>query len=87
MYLASQLRTLSSEMSLAEFRWRGLLLAMELAQRVGEKVVQAALERGLLINAPRPSCLRFMPALNIDRREIDTMIPILKEAISCCSDN
>ena len=29
---------------------------------------------GLLLNAPRPSVLRFMPALNVARVEVDLMI-------------
>jgi acetylornithine/N-succinyldiaminopimelate aminotransferase len=31
----------------------------------------------LLLNAPRPSTLRFMPALTVSREEIDRMIVIL----------
>lgn len=83
-YLASKLRALSTEMNMGEVRGLGLLLALELVRPIGEAVAQAALQRQLLINSPRPSVLRFMPALNIDRREIDKMLPILKEAISCC---
>jgi acetylornithine/N-succinyldiaminopimelate aminotransferase len=83
-YLASKLRALSTEMNLGEVRGLGLLLALELGRPVGENVVQAALQRRLLINSPRPSALRFMPALNVGRSEIDKMLPILKEAISCC---
>lgn len=33
---------------------------------------------GLLLNAPRPSILRFMPALNVTTEEIDTMIGMLR---------
>jgi acetylornithine/N-succinyldiaminopimelate aminotransferase len=29
---------------------------------------------GLLLNAPRPNLLRFMPALNVTRAEIDQML-------------
>jgi acetylornithine/N-succinyldiaminopimelate aminotransferase len=83
-YLASKLRALSAEMNMGEVRGLGLLLALELGRPIGEAVAQAALQRQLLINSPRPSVLRFMPALNIDRREIDKMLPILKEAISSC---
>jgi acetylornithine/N-succinyldiaminopimelate aminotransferase len=31
----------------------------------------AAGNTGLLLNAPRPSVLRFMPALNVTRAEVD----------------
>lgn len=36
---------------------------------------------GLLLNAPRPNLLRFMPALNVTREEIDQMIGMLRELL------
>ncbi len=43
-------------------------------------------EAGLLINAPRPATLRFMPALNIGNAQVDEMIgiltPVLKKALA-----
>jgi acetylornithine/N-succinyldiaminopimelate aminotransferase len=44
--------------------------------------VDAALSRKLLINSPRPSALRFMPALNVTADEIDAMVRTLEESIS-----
>jgi acetylornithine/N-succinyldiaminopimelate aminotransferase len=44
-------------------------------------LVEAAREMnptGLLLNAPRPNILRFMPALNVTTDEIDTMIGMLR---------
>jgi acetylornithine/N-succinyldiaminopimelate aminotransferase len=41
-------------------------------------VVRSALDRGLLINAPRPDTLRFMPALNVTRADIDRMLELLE---------
>jgi acetylornithine/N-succinyldiaminopimelate aminotransferase len=35
----------------------------------------------LLLNTPRPSLLRFMPALNLSLEEIDTMLAILENAV------
>lgn len=80
-YLAAQLRVLSSELGRDEVRGKGRLLALELGRPVAAQVVEAALARGLLINAPRPTALRFMPALNVTRDEIDEIIGILREAI------
>jgi acetylornithine/N-succinyldiaminopimelate aminotransferase len=80
-YLASQLRTVSRELSLGEVRGAGLLLALELGREIGSSVVDAAQTRGLLINSPRPAALRFMPALNVTRPEIDELTRILREAI------
>jgi acetylornithine/N-succinyldiaminopimelate aminotransferase len=85
-YLAGQLRVLSSELGLHEVRGQGLLLALELGRPVAAQVVEAAFARGLLINAPRPTALRFMPALNVTRGEIDEMLGILREAIGDCVD-
>jgi len=36
---------------------------------------------GLLLNAPKPDALRFMPALNVTRPEIDQMIEGTRLAI------
>jgi acetylornithine/N-succinyldiaminopimelate aminotransferase len=43
--------------------------------------VQAALDHGLLINAPRPDSLRFMPSLTVSCDEIDQMLALLREAL------
>jgi acetylornithine/N-succinyldiaminopimelate aminotransferase len=40
-----------------------------------------ALQGGLLINSPRPTSLRFMPALNVTRAEIDEMLARLRRAL------
>ena len=37
---------------------------------------------GLLLNAPRPHLLRFMPALTVTAAEIDRMIELLREALA-----
>lgn len=36
---------------------------------------------GLLLNSPRPNLLRFMPALNVSKEEIDQMIAMLAEVL------
>jgi acetylornithine/N-succinyldiaminopimelate aminotransferase len=80
-YLAARLRALSAELGHSEVRGRGLLLALALKDLDAGKVVQAALDRGLLINAPRPDSLRFMPSLTVSRDEIDQMIDLLRESL------
>src|SRR2546421_7053210 len=42
-------------------------------------VAAKAFEQGVLINAPRPDALRFMPALNVTLGEIDQMIAVRSE--------
>jgi acetylornithine/N-succinyldiaminopimelate aminotransferase len=80
-YLAARLRALSDELGHGEVRGRGLLLALALKDLDAGKVVQAALDRGLLINAPRPDSLRFMPSLTVSRDEIDQMLGLLRESL------
>jgi acetylornithine/N-succinyldiaminopimelate aminotransferase len=77
-YLMDRLRALSAELGHGEVRGRGLLQALELKGRDAKKVSAAALDHGLLVNAPRPDTLRFMPALNVSRAEIDEMLAMLK---------
>jgi acetylornithine/N-succinyldiaminopimelate aminotransferase len=79
--LAGGLRQLSEKRGLGEVRGRGLLVALDLGRDVGGKVVDAARERGLLINSPRPQTLRFMPALTTTSAEIDAMLGRLGEAL------
>jgi acetylornithine/N-succinyldiaminopimelate aminotransferase len=75
--LAQGLRRLSSRHRLGVVRGRGLLVALDLGRDVGGKVVDAARERGLLVNSPRPQSLRFMPALTTSSAEIEAMLVIL----------
>jgi acetylornithine/N-succinyldiaminopimelate aminotransferase len=81
-YLAGRLRELSSSLGHGEVRGRGLLLALALARGDATKLVDTALDRGLLVNAPRPDTLRFMPALTVTRDEIDQMIELLEPALA-----
>ncbi|KJS08272.1 MAG: acetylornithine aminotransferase [Gammaproteobacteria bacterium BRH_c0] len=84
-YLTNGLTTLSSRYGLGEVRGRGLLLALNTASIDARQLVAAALEQGLLINAPRPETLRFMPALTVTRHEIDRMLAILDQVIGSCT--
>jgi acetylornithine/N-succinyldiaminopimelate aminotransferase len=66
-------------------RGMGLLRALVLPQPLAPQIVEAAraLEpEGLLVNAPRPHLLRFMPALNVTDSEIAHMARLLEEAIA-----
>jgi acetylornithine/N-succinyldiaminopimelate aminotransferase len=69
--LTEVLQRLSVKYQQGPVRGRGLLLALALRGFSGPALVKKALERGLLINAPREDCLRFMPALNVTAEEIE----------------
>lgn len=81
-YLATRLRALSDRHGCGAVRGRGLLRALDLKRNNSVKVADLALRRGLLVNAPRPDLLRFMPALTVTAAEIDTMTDILDRVLS-----
>ena len=78
-YFAKTLQAFSDRCGQRGIRGRGLLWALLLADERGDALVSAARDKGLLINAPRPSVLRFMPALTISKSEIDQAFGILSE--------
>ncbi len=83
-YLSARLLELSRELGLRGERGRGLLRALLLADDRAARCVELARElepAGLLLNAPRPDILRFMPALTISREEIDLMIDGLRDVL------
>jgi acetylornithine/N-succinyldiaminopimelate aminotransferase len=81
-HLVDRLKALSTRHGLSEVRGKGLLVAMRLSTDCSETIRDRCFDRGLIINAPRPNLLRFMPALNVSAQEIDEMIDILESAIS-----
>ena len=84
-YLAKCLLELSAKHGLKGERGSGLLRALILDDERAPQIVQKALAMqpvGLLLNAPRPTLLRFMPALNVSEGEIDQMIAMLDELLA-----
>jgi acetylornithine/N-succinyldiaminopimelate aminotransferase len=84
-YLARRLSGLAAEFGLSGERGLGLLRALILATPDSGQIVEAARQlqpAGLLVNAPRPNLLRFMPALTVSAAEIDQMIGLLRQALN-----
>lgn len=79
--LADGLLAIAEEFNLGQVRGRGALLALELGSDTGPKIVTAATEAGLLLNAPRPHCLRFMPALNSTPAEVGEGLALLRQIL------
>jgi acetylornithine/N-succinyldiaminopimelate aminotransferase len=77
LFLESELQRLSARHGLGEVRGRGLLLALDLKLPIAASIVAQAFAAGVLLNAPQPDALRFMPALNVSREEIGEMIECL----------
>jgi acetylornithine/N-succinyldiaminopimelate aminotransferase len=90
-YLAARLEELVAALGLSHERGWGLLRALDLGtDAAGAAVAYArdALEKhegwegqGLLLNAPRPHLLRFMPALTVTEGEIDRMVDGLRRTL------
>lgn len=82
-YLQQSLARISREAPIAirNIRGAGLLWACDLEAPIAESVRDRALAHGLLVNAPRPSVLRFMPQLRVTRDEIDEMAQRLGRAL------
>jgi len=86
-YLMSCLDSLKSKLDfIVEVRGRGLLVALEFCSDIAEGVVKACLEKGLLLNAVKPSALRFMPPLIIGEREVDEAMGILEKVLAEVSE-
>lgn len=83
--LSEGLLALSAKYGMKGERGMGLLRALVMDRDDGPAIVEAARNltpNGLLLNAPRPNLLRFMPALNVTAEEIDTMLKQLDGLIA-----
>jgi len=83
--LQQHLQRLSDRHGLAGERGAGLLRALDLGRPIGPALVEAARDLepdGLLLNAPRPNLLRFMPALDVPFEDIDRMAAMLDELLA-----
>lgn len=83
--LSEGLLALSAKWGLKGERGQGLLRALILDRDDGPALVEAARNRnpeGMLLNSPRPHLLRFMPALNISKEDLDQALQILDALIA-----
>jgi acetylornithine/N-succinyldiaminopimelate aminotransferase len=81
-FLKNRLADLSRRLGEGEVRGEGLLIGWVLTRADAGRVVESAFKRGLLLNAPRPNILRFMPALNVSVEEIERMLSILETVLA-----
>jgi acetylornithine/N-succinyldiaminopimelate aminotransferase len=82
--LSEGLLALSARWGMKGERGDGLLRALLLDRDDGGAIVDAARDwpgEGMLLNAPRPNLLRFMPALNVTANEIDLMLSRLDDVV------
>jgi acetylornithine aminotransferase len=65
----------------AELRGAGLLIGVGLTQPVASRVVSAAFERGLIVNAANDTSIRIAPPLIVGEAEIAEFTTIFTEAL------
>ncbi len=76
-YLKKALEALAQKHdAIKEVRGLGLIVGLEL-EIESAPVVQACLEKGVLINAPKENILRFIPPLIINEKDVDRLIAVL----------
>ena len=81
-HLLARLNELKGRYSfVSEVRGKGLLAAMDFDQDISGQVLTNSNEAGLLLNAPRPHTIRFMPPLTVTREEIDEGVSRLGDAL------
>ncbi len=80
--LFDRLRGIAADMPdvVAEVRGAGLMAGLDLRMDAAP-VVQAALERGLIVNRTSGTVVRLLPPYIVTEREVDEAMPILKEAL------
>src|SRR5690606_17999436 len=83
--LSKGLLALSAKWGMKGERGEGLLRALVLDRDDGAAIVDTARDwapEGMLLNAPRPNLLRFMPALNVTADEVELMLARLDEVVA-----
>jgi predicted acetylornithine/succinylornithine family transaminase len=82
-YFEKRLHGLADRQPLVtEVRGRGMIWAIELAEPMAEAAVQASLAKGLLVNAVKPTALRFVPPFTTSEAEIDRAVEVVEEVLS-----
>lgn len=78
-YLAEKLGTLSH---VTEVRGAGLMRGLQLDAPIAAAAADAALENGLVINAPCPDVLRFLPPLICKEADVDVLAERLGDILN-----
>ena len=81
-HLRDGLARLAGRYGQGEVRGQGLLWGLQLRENCAQALVRAALEEGLLLNAPQPDVVRLSPALTVSRGNIDEMLLRLARAFT-----
>jgi len=85
-YFKNRLLGLKEQYDLIDnIRGLGFMIGMEVKDK-GREIFEGCLSRRLLINLTHGNVLRFLPALNISRKDIDKAIIILGQALKEVSE-
>jgi predicted acetylornithine/succinylornithine family transaminase len=80
-YFIKRLHELKNRSSIVkEIRGRGLIIGMEVSIE-GSQIVNACMDRGLLINCIGGNVLRFVPPLTITEKDVNAAVAILGEVL------
>jgi predicted acetylornithine/succinylornithine family transaminase len=78
-YMCERLQALDG---VAETRGRGLMVGVGLQEGIDAAAVGAdLLQRGLVVNVPRPDTLRLLPPLVIDSDHVDLAVGLIEESL------
>jgi acetylornithine/N-succinyldiaminopimelate aminotransferase len=67
---------------ITEVRGRGFLVAIEFNKEIGQDMLLACLEKGLIVNKVKANAIRLVPPLIIGKKEVDEAISILDKVFS-----
>ena len=82
-YLISELDKLKAKFAfIVDVRGRGLLIAVQFDSDLSDQVLHACLRHGLMLNPLKPNAVRFIPPLNITRKDVNEAIEILDTVLS-----
>ena len=85
-YFLKRLKEIAQENPIVkEARGTGMFLALELDQP-GNDIVVDCMNRGFLINCIQQNILRFLPPLNISRKDINSLVSVLSNSLTKLND-
>ncbi len=86
-YILKELTQLKQEIPyIVDVRGLGLMIGIELNME-GKEIYEECFKNGLIINCTQGNILRFMPALNVTKKQADKAIYILKKSLTKVTQN
>ena len=68
--------------NVASIRGAGLMWAVQFTTDIGERITNAALSNGLILNNVRPNAVRIVPPLTVTEEELEQGLAILEHVIA-----